>query len=287
MSAPTLLDQLLYSVKRIEVAKTNGSISLGTGYMCRVIVSERAYVFCVTNKHVVKGAATISLLMHTSDAQNLEPDGGKTYIKLQDQLVIDHSDEAVDLCAVLIGKATQTWEKENPGKTLYYKTLHERDLHTQEMLGELDVVEPVLMIGCPNGLWDEKNGFPLIRRGITASHPAYEFNGLPQFALDIGVYSGSSGSPVFLFESGLIKPNKTANTFSPGVRFGLIGTLWGGPRISEKGEVRVEPVPTERQLHAEIEVRMHIGYAIKSTKTIDLFRQIEELIKSNKKKSEG
>ena len=41
---------------------------------------------------------------------------------------------------------------------------------------ELSAVEEILMIGYPNGLWDAVNNYPLIRRGVTASHPAVDFD---------------------------------------------------------------------------------------------------------------
>lgn len=277
MPAPTtIVEELLYSVKRVEATLQDGSLSVGTGYLCRIPHGEnQAIIFCVTNKHVTQGAKSIRLLMHTATIGKPGPDGGQAFIELSGAIFAPHPDDSVDLCALAIAPAVTEWEKINSGKALFYRVLDEENLYTQTQLDGLDALEPVLMIGCPNGLWDERNGFPLIRRGVTASHPAVDFNGASEFALDIGVYSGSSGSPVFLFESGLIKQNKSENAFSPGLRFGLIGTLWGGPRINEKGQVQIDSVPTSKQMTAEVGVRMHIGYAVKSTKTIELFQEIK------------
>jgi hypothetical protein len=131
---------------------------------------------------------------------------------------------------------------------------------------KFDLVEPVTMVGYPDGLWDKKNKLPLFRRGYTASHPAIDFNGKPEFSVDIAVFSGSSGSPIFLIERGLLQ-NKGDSGFSPKQRVYFLGTLWGGPRITERGEIRIEPVPTSANLHVETGIRMHIGWVIKAKET--------------------
>jgi hypothetical protein len=59
-------------------------------------------------------------------------------------------------------------------------------------------LEDIVMIGYPNGLEDSFNNLPLFRKGITASHPAIDYEGKEKFVIDNGIYPGSSGSPVFL-----------------------------------------------------------------------------------------
>jgi hypothetical protein len=48
------------------------------------------------------------------------------------------------------------------------------------------------MVGYPNGLWDTANNFPLIRRGVTATHIKNNYNGKSEFVIDIACYGGSS-----------------------------------------------------------------------------------------------
>jgi hypothetical protein len=59
-------------------------------------------------------------------------------------------------------------------------------------------------------------------------------------------------------------------------RFALLGTLWGGPRISEHGEIKIAPVPTNANLAVETGVRMHLGYAIKASETSRLLKAVAE-----------
>lgn len=52
------------------------------------------------------------------------------------------------------------------------------------------------MVGYPDGIWDEFNNQPIVRRGITATHPKNDFNGKGEFLIDAVCFPGSSGSPV-------------------------------------------------------------------------------------------
>lgn len=42
------------------------------------------------------------------------------------------------------------------------------------------------------------SNLPLIRTGMIASHPKYDYNGKPIFIIDAQVFPGSSGSPVYI-----------------------------------------------------------------------------------------
>ncbi len=63
---------------------------------------------------------------------------------------------------------------------------------------ELNVAENILFIGYPDNRYDSKNNLPLIRQGLIASHPKYDYNGNPVFIIDAQVFPGSSGSPVYI-----------------------------------------------------------------------------------------
>jgi hypothetical protein len=279
-NAITPSELLLYCVKRVEGDLPDGSRSVGTGYICGVEKADGAAIpVLITNKHVVKDVQRLRVFMHTAVATaETVPDGGHTFLESPGLLtpIIMHPDCTVDLCAILLGPMVNLWKQANPGRAVFYKILTENLIMKNDELELLDVAEQVLMVGCPNGIWDEHNGFPLFRRGVTASHPALNFQGRPEFALDIGVYSGSSGSPVFLIESGLIRTKKGENNFTAGSRFGMLGTLWGGPRINERGELKIEPVPTGAAIAIETGVRMHLGYAIKATETLRLLQVVTE-----------
>jgi hypothetical protein len=223
MIPKTIAEQCLYAVKRIETSLPGGLVSVGTGYLCIVELDDgNGRIVLVTNKHVMANAIDMRILMHTgaADAHGvLVPDGSHTFLSFTSEncIFVHHADPDVDLCAIDIGLAINGWNAANPGKGLYYKFLSSGVLFPSDQLETLDVSVPITMIGCPSGLWDEVNGFPLFRRGVTASHPAHAFNGQAQFAIDIGVFSGSSGSPVFLWEDGVIPTQKGGSSVTMGL----------------------------------------------------------------------
>lgn len=63
---------------------------------------------------------------------------------------------------------------------------------------ELSIAENVYFVGYPAGRFDTSNNLPLMRIGMIASHPKFDFNGKPQFVIDAQVFPGSSGSPVYI-----------------------------------------------------------------------------------------
>jgi hypothetical protein len=67
---------------------------------------------------------------------------------------------------------------------------------------------------------------------------------------------------------------KGEDTYTPGQRFGLLGTLWAGPTITEEGNLKVEPVPTSSVVTVETRAMMHLGYVIKSTETRRLLEAV-------------
>lgn len=81
------------------------------------------------------------------------------------------------------------------------------------------------MIGYPNGIWDSVNNMPIIRKGITATHPRLNYNGRKKFMIDAACFHGSSGSPVLLFNTGTYA-TKDGNT-TIGTRIMLLGILCG------------------------------------------------------------
>jgi hypothetical protein len=51
-------------------------------------------------------------------------------------------------------------------------------------------------VGYPRAIKYYHNNFPIIRKGITATHPIIRFNYSNEFLIDAPCYPGVSGSPV-------------------------------------------------------------------------------------------
>lgn len=269
----TIAESLLYAVKRIEGLVGGKVVTYGTGWVFTQSNEAEGTEFSVlvTNRHVVAGVDEVRILMHTKTAGAV--DGGHAFLNVTASDIF-FEEAGPDVALIPFGHRVNEWQNQNAGRGLHYVSFRAGHIPSAEAEQELDVCEPILMVGCPSGLWDDENGFPLFRRGITASHPAVDFQGRPEFAVDVGVYSGSSGSPIILWESGLIRASKASTDFTPGVRFWLLGMLWGGPRISEKGELVVAPVPTNAEITVSTHVRMHLGYAIKAREILSIIMKL-------------
>ncbi|MFR3321383.1 MAG: hypothetical protein ACLTSZ_09905 [Lachnospiraceae bacterium] len=72
----------------------------------------------------------------------------------------------------------------------------------EEQIEYFAAIEDITFIGYPSGLYDSVNKLPIIRQGITATPIWNQFNGENVFLIDAGVFPGSSGSPVFIYNHG-------------------------------------------------------------------------------------
>ena len=78
------------------------------------------------------------------------------------------------------------------GVTPLYRAFSFSNLPTEAELNDLGVMEPIGMIGYPIGLWDHVNNQPILRRGVTATHPCLDFHGRQEFVIDCACWPGSS-----------------------------------------------------------------------------------------------
>lgn len=143
------------------------------------------------------------------------------------------------------------------------KSLIPTDADLEDMLG----LEQVVMVGYPNGIWDEINNFPVFRRGVTASHPRYDWNGKPEFLIDAACFPGSSGSPVLLFDTNSYQTRK--GTFMGASRIKLLGILYAGPQYTVSGDIQIVTVPTQQLPVALSRIPNNLGIVIKSRKLND------------------
>lgn len=259
---------------RIEATGPTGPASYGTGYFYKfgnTSVGEVAVI--ITNKHVVVGRteAKFVLQLMRKDSQICEDgtaDGEySTTVTIDDlsQWVVLHPDADVDLCAILMIPIVPLLPE---GFTLKH-SFAQRDWHVPDAeLGWLRPVEPIIMIGYPNGLWDSVNNRPLTRQGLTASHPLLKWNGQRYFVIDAACFPGSSGSPVYLFEDRIKRVG--ANDYDVGTRARLLGTLWGGPVVTTEGRMEVRAIPTSVESVPVVNLMMNLGYVVHASAIDDL-----------------
>lgn len=175
--------------------------SVGTGFFYRMCVSENGDFkpVIVTNRHVLEGADKLTIQLRC------EKDGEfvlKEFpiVSLRGN-VIFHPDREIDL-AVFPMPGLFNIAKQVMGLHPQIVFVNEEDIPTDEEVKRLSAIEEVIVIGYPNGLWDQINARPLVRKGITASDYKLDYDGKPLFIIDCSIFPGSSGSPVFLFDKG-------------------------------------------------------------------------------------
>jgi hypothetical protein len=245
---PTPATMISTCTVRVEASGPGGS-SVGTGYFYNFpLGAARNLPVIITNKHVIEGAARLRLLVQVS-ARNadIQLDGsaeGERCVPVEladlDRLIVMHPEPEIDLCAILV-----TYELNKlvtAGFSIKHQILGAEWRLTEADIAALSPIEPIVMVGYPNGLWDEVNNRPLVRQGMTASHALVRWNGRRQFTIDCACFGGSSGSPVFAYRDGLIKDGP--NSYTPGARASLLGTLWGGPVLNTEGRLEKRPIPT-------------------------------------------
>jgi len=116
---------------------------------------------------------------------------------------------------------------------------------------------------------------PVIRQGITATHPAKNYEGKSEFMIDAACFPGSSGSPVFLFNLGSYPK---AGGITIGSRVKLLGVLYAGPQYNAQGEIQIVTVPTGQKLIASAAVPINLGIVVKSKRLRDFDPLLKALL---------
>jgi hypothetical protein len=159
--------------------------------------------------------------------------------------------------------------------------LQDSDIPTEEEWNKLTVLEEIVMVGYPIGIWDSHNNMPILRRGITATHPKLNYEGRSEFMIDAACFPGSSGSPVFLFNFGMVPVSQKG--FSIGTRLKLLGVLYAGPQFATTGDIVTVPIPTQLKQIAVSSIPTNLGFVIKST-DLSAFSGIFSKAQSSKSK---
>lgn len=256
-------EQLTYNTIKIQTEKFTG-----TGFFFSFKVekdSSKQIPVIITNKHVIAGSKKIFLYFR--QAKNGQPQNGPAMIfEIPNtfKTVFDHPNPKVDLVAIPIAPILQ--QLESKGITAYTVAFSEKEIPTFEIQkSELKAFEDIYMIGYPNGLWDSKNNMPIVRRGITATAPYLDYNGSKEFLIDIAAFGGSSGSPVFLYNSSGYA-DKAGNLNVGGSRLFFLGILYAGPEYSIDGEV-IKAIPGDVE-KVKSNIPMNLGYVIKSSELL-------------------
>lgn len=268
MEGLSLSERICYSTIRIEASVPEG-VSTGTGFLFNFSLDQGVFSSClVSNKHVIEGSSFTRLVVSCKDKIG---NVTKQRLEIDTKLWILHPDEDTDLCVLpmvhVFGLIIAT------GMKPYVAPLDESLIPSKEQLENLSAIEDIIMVGYPDGIWDEVNNQPILRRGITATHPKNDFNGNPEFLIDAACFPGSSGSPVLILNQGSYI-DKTGSLNIGVSRVLLLGVLYAGPQHTAEGSIRFAAIP-----RTYTAIPNNLGLVIKSHKLLDFKSILQEHVK--------
>lgn len=261
------LDQLYYLTTRIEVSLKDGGTATGTGFFYGLHdVGNSSVPVLITNKHVIEGAKELRFALSQEDGQGGVVPNSKLWVTVQapENNFVSHPDPSVDLVCLQVGGVANAMQAS--GKPVFFRTFSEAMIADLTKEDDFLPIENVIMIGYPNGLWDDYNNQPIIRRGITATHPLKDYRGRKEFMIDAACFPGSSGSPILIYEWGVHTPRTGAPR--AGARISLLGVLFAGPVYTAEGTIEVIDVPTRQVPIARSEIPLNLGIAIKASEIL-------------------
>lgn len=260
-----LSNAFLYSAYRIEVEFTNQSIGKTlTGHGTAFFVFDDKKVHLVTNRHVVdlnykeltgKYRDFQLSRVYVSGKTN-DPTTGLPDIDQRMEIIVQkikYSDEDND---VALFKETQSKLKPDGSKYSIDYPIPIGLLADEEKIKTgLQISDFVAFPGFPEW-YDSKNQRPILRLGTIASDPRYNYSNNKDIngdclAYEAFSYGGSSGSPVFALQRGLLKGDITTSGARELLLIGInAGHLKTGDGMQHSG----------------------ISYLYKSSKILDLIR---------------
>lgn len=262
---------LIYSTVRLEASGPKETrVGTAFGYM-HVIEGKGVFPLLVTNRHLVEGA-TEGKFFFTRSAGHL-PDkgpviGGRLDIAISgfDNLYHLHPDPSIDIAIIPYSKLLQTLI--DRGDRPYFRPLPASMIPTESDLQAMNLVEEVVFIGYPDGRFDSSNLIPLVRRGITATPPIANFNGMPQVLIDASVFPGSSGSPVFVVDIASLglNPLEVERLPRPIKLLGVVTEVMTQPG---EGPIVPKQIPTDSGDAAIFDQMIDIGVVLRSSLIIE------------------
>lgn len=279
MEPKTIAEQLMFTTVRFTVITNSGKESVATGFIFGYRYKENRYDFIVTNKHVISDNKEV--IISFIKKKDSKPDlGNPCHIRFTEfnKIWIGHHDKEIDVGVVPLAHVEGAAKKH--GFELFYIVIRDDLIPNNEQLKDLDVLEDVVFIGYPSGIWDEKNFTPIFRSGITATPITLDYNGKPQFVIDAAVFGGSSGSPVFAYTKG---PYRSGDALKLGQRLHFVGIVTETYYLTEKNKIEIGELPTSIGPFVNSKQMLNLGIVFKTKTIIEIIKPfLEELDKQGK-----
>ncbi len=265
----TPVDLALHCTIKLICEKASGESSVGTGFIFSLFSTDNFNIpVIVTNKHVVVGSKT-GKMRFSRKSPTGEVDLNNTLsltIENFESRWIFHPSTDVDLCVMPIAPLINEFAQKN--QLPFLVLIDQSSVPTDAELAELIAVEDVLVAGYPDGIEDLAHNIPVFRRGITATPPYIDFNNMKEFLIDSSIFPGSSGSPVFLYNSGSWLTRSGRSIFG-GVRIKLLGIVHAVATHTSTGELKIIPAPTQTRAILTSQMPNNLGLCIKASRIFD------------------
>ena len=271
----SLSEQILYSTVQIICHSQNNTIhSSGTGFIYGECQSENGhYSVLITNKHVIENIEECELTFHLKDENdNILFEKLVYKLKVTPDTWFHHPNSNIDLA--MLNLSPIFLDISNSGRNVFYTCLDSSLIPNDDDTDSFSVIEDILMIGYPNGIIDQKNNLPIVRKGITATSYYTDFNGNKQFLADISCYPGSSGSPIIVLQEGISK-NKYGNISIGTSKLKLLGINSGVFLNTITGDLITQKTDLIKPL---LSVPNNLAIIIKSEMLLDFDKIILNLI---------
>lgn len=266
MEVTSLAENLYFTTVRINTVDKDGVAGSGTGFLFAHKHEDKEWPFIVTNKHVVADSVKCGITFIR---------GTENKPTLGDSFQVDfdnfpshwhgHPDPETDITVTPLVPLVELMKTH--GVEVFYRTVGTANLPTLEQEKELDAIEEVVFVGYPNGIWDSKNFTPIIRKGTTATPIAIDYEGKKKFLIDASVFGGSSGSPVFIYQSGTYG-TKNGPT-KVGTKFFFVGVVAAVYFKTAANDIVSLPIPTRTKDVAIDKEMIDLGIVFKAETVIE------------------
>lgn len=277
MIKDTISDQLIYSTVRI-ICRNASSVSCGTGFFMQQSLPDGNNINAiVTNNHVIRGYDYAEITLAGVHSDGTPDDLEHVTISINDlpHKTVSHPDPNIDICLLLVSDEIE--KAKSSGKPVYYRAIGTGMTLLTEDFNSLTSIEDVIMIGYPNGIIDTYNNKPVVRKGITATSLKLDYNGTPDFMIDISCFYGSSGSPVFLRKDGLAKEISDEGLelgLTPS--YSLLGIIHSMSITKADGNIVQNDIPTSLKSIVETNIPLNLGHVTKASKILEIFNKVKE-----------
>ena len=277
MKLKILAELILFTTVRIETDSAVGTGFIITHKWKSQKTSEDASgYFLVTNKHVIKNSQTGKITL-TSQSDNNEASLRTPYsIRVTEplwSLWSGHPHDEIDVCSLPLGPVLNSLPDD--GVKFTFESISTKMAPNEDNIDDIGLIEDVLFIGYPNGIYDRKQNFPVARKGITATPPNIDYEGKPIFLIDASVFPGSSGSPVFIYNIG---GWRSREALVAGDRVIFLGVLASVFYREEDGSLEFKEIPTRVEPMVRTREMIDLGVVYKA-RTVQ--ETIEHLLRAH------